>query len=327
VAALTGRGCEPAPQHKASPSGAASTTTETRDMLKGVYPILATCFDADGAIDYGSQKRLIEFCLDGGAHGLVMLANASEGHLLSEEEKRSLTEFGLREVAGRAPVIVTVNHPSASAASSMAVFARDLGASAAMMLPPFFGRWRPGLDEIRRYFEILDAVGLPLVVQDHALSDLNLPVPFLVELANSVPHVEYLKLESGNIIHKARRLLATSGDGLKGVFGGNSGVFLPEEYDAGCRGTMPACYMPDVFRKTWDLLQSGDRDEALDYFAPFSRLAAYEKDVCNRCVWKELLVARGIIACGAVREPRPAFADNWQIEQLMEVARSCGLIG
>ena len=90
-------------------------------MLEGVFPILATCFDADGTIDYGSQKRLIEFCLDCGVHGLVMLANASEGHLLSEEEKRSLAEFGLREVRSRVPVIITVNHPSASAASAMSV--------------------------------------------------------------------------------------------------------------------------------------------------------------------------------------------------------------
>ena len=297
-------------------------------MLEGVFPILATCFDADGTIDYGSQKRLIEFCLDCGVHGLVMLANASEGHLLSEEEKRSLAEFGLREVRSRVPVIITVNHPSASAASAMSVFARDLGASAAMMLPPFFGRWRPGLDEVRRYFDLLDgAAGLPLVVQDHALSDLNLPVPFLIDLANSLSSVEYFKLESGNIIHKARRLLETGDGAVKGVFGGNSGVFLPEEREAGCRGTMPYCYMPDVFRRTWDLLESGSRGEALDYFTPFSRLAAYEKDVCNRCVWKELLVARGVIACGAVREPRPAFADDWQIEQLLGVARSCGLIG
>ena len=81
----------------AAPQAAAGTAlTAAHDMLEGVFPILATCFDADGTIDYGSQKRLIEFCLDCGVHGLVMLANASEGHLLSEEEKRSLAEFGLR---------------------------------------------------------------------------------------------------------------------------------------------------------------------------------------------------------------------------------------
>jgi hypothetical protein len=35
--------------------------------------------------------------------------------------------------------------------------------------------------------------------------------------------------------------------------------------------------MPDVFRRTWDLIEASQFDEAMDFFAPFSRLAAYEK--------------------------------------------------
>jgi len=296
-------------------------------VLQGVFPILATCFHPDGAIDLESQRRLVAFCLDSGVHGLVLLANASEGHLLSEREKQELMELNLGEVGGRVPVIVTVNHPAAAAAVEMATEAERCGAAAVMAMPPFFGRWRAGPDEIIRYFERLnEVVGIPIVIQDHMLSDITMPVSFLVDLARSLPRVAYVKLESGNIIHKARRLLAAGGEHLTGVFGGNSGIFLPEEREAGCCGTMPACYMPEVFRRTWDLVESGQRAEALAYFTPFSRLAAYEKDVCNRCVWKELLVARGVIACGAVREPVPSFADQWQLDQLTSVARSCGLL-
>ena len=87
--------------------------------LHGVFPILATCFQADGTIDLESERSLIEFCVDGGAHGLVMLANASEGHLLSEAERRELLAFGIEQIAGRVPVIATVNHsPRAASRSS-----------------------------------------------------------------------------------------------------------------------------------------------------------------------------------------------------------------
>ena len=74
--------------------------------------------------------------------------------------------------------------------------------------------------------------------------------------------LRYLKLESGNIIHKARALLEAADGNLEGVFGGNSGMFLPEEIEARCIGTMPACYMPEVFRRTWDLLEAGRIEEA-----------------------------------------------------------------
>ena len=62
------------------------------------------------------------------------------------------------------------------------------------------------------------------------------------------------------------------------------------------------------------------------YFAPYSRIAAYEKDVANRCVWKSLLVERGVIDRADVREPAPAFADELVRGQLTAIARSAGLL-
>ena len=227
--------------------------------FRGIFPILATCFHSDGRIDYASQERLIYFCIAGGVHGLVALANASEGHLLSDQEKQTLLGFVIEKVDGRVPVVATVNHPSAVVAEEKALEAQNLGAAAIMSLPPFFGRWRAGNAEISRHFEIMDrAVAIPLILQDHVLSDISLSVSDLVGLAGRFEHLAYIKLESGNIIHNARALLAASEGRLTGVFGGNSGIFLPEEVEAGCCGTMPACYMPEVFRKTWDLLETGD---------------------------------------------------------------------
>ncbi|TLS49119.1 dihydrodipicolinate synthase family protein [Paenibacillus antri] len=302
------------------------TIQETK-LLQGVYPILATCFGADDEIDYDSQRSLIEFCIEGGVHGLVLMANASEGHLLSDQEKRDLLVFCMETIAGRVPVIVTVNHPSAKAAAEFARFAETNGAAAVMAMPPFFGRWRAGPDEISRFFGALnDAVTIPIVVQDHVLSDIQLPVSYLVDLAKKWPRVRYMKLESGNINYKAQQLLKAEGQPFLGIFGGNSGIFMPEEMESGCTGTMPACYMPEVFRATWDLMQEGRAEEAVAYFTPFSRLAAYEKDVANRCVWKEILVKRGVIAGNDVRQPKPSFAGDWQYDQLMRVAERAGLV-
>lgn len=299
----------------------------TTMTLRGIYPILATCFHPNGDIDYNSQKRLINFCIDSGVHGLVTLANASEGHLLSDTEKQDLLTFNIDTIDSRVPVIATINHPAANVASEFACFAEKQGASAVMALPPFFGRWRSGPGEIMHHFQTLnDAVTIPIVLQDHVLSDISLPVDFLANMAKQLDRLLYFKLEAGNIIHKSRKLLEAASQNIAGVFGGNSGIFLPEEYEAGCCGAMPACYMPDIFRKTWDLLESSQIDEAVETFTPYSRLAAYENANANRCVWKELLVQRGIIASGTVRDPKPGFADDWQINQLLQVAKRVGLL-
>ena len=300
-------------------------TTNT-ESFRGIYAILGTSFNPDESIDYESQEKLIEYCIEKGVHGLVTLANASEGHLLSDEEKKSLIEFVVEKVAGRVPVVVTTNHPSSYCAVEMAKFAEAKGADAVMCMPPFFGRWRSSLQEVEEYFTAIDRVlEIPIILQDHQLSDISLPVDFLAALSVKLNNLQYIKLESGNIIHKGRKLLAHPEAKLTGVFGGNSGIFLPEEHEAGCCGTMPSCYMPDKFRKVWELLEEGKQREAVKYFTPYSRLAAYEKDVANRCLWKEILVKGGVIASPTVRGPKPAFFEDWDIQQLFQVAEDSGL--
>lgn len=294
--------------------------------LRGIYSILGTCFNDDESIDYDSQERLINYCIDNGLHGLVTLANASEGHLMADDEKRELIAFVVKKVNGRIPVVVTVNHPSSYCAAKMAKYAQDAGADAVMCMPPFFGRWRSGLGEIDAYFaELNKAVSIPIIIQDHQLSDISMPVDFMLSLSNKYNNVRYIKLEFGNIIHKARKILAHPQNKLAGVFGGNSGVFLPEEYEAGCCGTMPACYMPAEFSKTWDLLEAGKHKEAVAFFSSFSRLAAYEKDVANRCLWKAILVKKGVIRSAKIRGPVPAFFEEWDVQQLLNVAENAGM--
>lgn len=301
--------------------------TNNTAILRGIYPILGTCFHDDERIDYDSQEKLINYCIKSGVHGLVTLANASEGHLMLDDEKKELLSFVIQKVNKRVPVIVTVNHPSSYCAAAMAAYAESKGADAVMCMPPFFGRWRSGLGEIEAYFtQINSAVNIPIIIQDHQLSDISMPVDFLVSLSTKLENFKYIKLESGNIIHKARKILAHPKAKLDGVFGGNSGVFLPEEFEAGCCGTMPACYMPAEFSKAWVLLEENKSQEAVKFFAPFSRLAAYEKDVANRCLWKEILVKRGVIKSSKIRGPVPSFFEGWDVEQLLKVAQESGVI-
>lgn len=301
--------------------------SKTLPHFHGIYPILGTCFNPDEQIDYESQEKLIDYCITNGAHGIVTLANASEGHLMLDEERIELVDFVIEKVAGRIPVVVTVNHPSSYCAAKMARFASECGADAVMCMPPFFGRWRAGLSEVRSYFEVLNnAVDIPIFLQDHQLSDISLPVDFLAKLSKDLEQLKYIKLESGNIIHKGQQLHAHPDSKLDGVFGGNSGIFLPEEFQAGCCGTMPACYMPEIFRKTWDLLVDQNYSEAVNFFSNYSRLSAYEKDVANHCMWKEILVEKGVINHAVIRGPKPSFFNDFFKDQLFSVAKEAGLI-
>ncbi len=70
--------------------------------------------------------------IEKGSHGIVTLANASEGHLMLDEERKELLSFVVKKVNGRVPVVATVNHPSSYCAIQMARYAEATGADAVM---------------------------------------------------------------------------------------------------------------------------------------------------------------------------------------------------
>ena len=84
------------------PTGPVSASASTRPALapvrhavrpmvgfEGVFPIVNTTFRDDGSLDLASQRRLVHFLLDCGAHGLGLFGTASEGYTLSADERCS----------------------------------------------------------------------------------------------------------------------------------------------------------------------------------------------------------------------------------------------
>src|SRR5205085_1341513 len=71
----------------------------------GVFPVLPTPFDASGAPDVPSLRRLVKYLLRCGVDGMTFPGVASEVSHLTIEERLVLTQVVLAEVAGRVPVI------------------------------------------------------------------------------------------------------------------------------------------------------------------------------------------------------------------------------
>jgi len=70
--------------------------------MRGVYPILLTPFDEESRIDEESLRRLIEFNVRAGVHGLGV-ALGSEVYKLSEAERVQVTRIVVDQVKGRVP--------------------------------------------------------------------------------------------------------------------------------------------------------------------------------------------------------------------------------
>src|SRR6187455_2502229 len=103
----------------------------------GVYPIAPTPFTATGDLDLPGMRRVLDCMIDQGVDGICILANYSEQFLLSDEERDTLLDLCLEQVAGRVPVIVTCSHYSTRIASARARRAVAAGARMLMRMPPY----------------------------------------------------------------------------------------------------------------------------------------------------------------------------------------------
>ena len=86
-------------------------------QFRGIYGILTSAFLEDLELDEESIRRQAEFCVRGGAHGIVVPVNASEFFVLSDEERKRVIRWTVETVAGRVPVIAGVTAQSAQHAA------------------------------------------------------------------------------------------------------------------------------------------------------------------------------------------------------------------
>ena len=74
-------------------------------MFSGSIVALITPMDPDGAVDYGSLKRLVDFHLSNQTDALVIMGTTGESVTLSFAEQLEVLEAVLKQVDGRIPVI------------------------------------------------------------------------------------------------------------------------------------------------------------------------------------------------------------------------------
>lgn len=302
--------------------------TATDDQtLSGIYPIVPTIFSDDGHLDEAGQRATVDFLLRAGVHGMVVLANASEGYAASEAERGRVIGWVVEQAAGRVPVVVTCNHPSTIGAVRYAQEAEALGGGAIMFLPPFFGQWTSDLDGIVRHAEAISRhTAVPLIFQDHPLSGIATPAPFLVDLARRVERLGYFKVEAMRAPVKIGQMRRLDAGAIKAIFGGTGGLLFLEELEQGAAGTMPSSLIPGVFVRILELHRAGDHAGAAELFARYLPLINFETQLGGYRATKELLALGGTIRSAFVRGPIRSTWDDVTMQVFRRMVGALGLI-
>ena len=121
--------------------------------FQGIFCPMLTPLHRDETIDQASLRRLIDFLIDGGVHGIWVMGTTGEFPLLPETERARAVALTVEHVAGRIPVIANVGDSSTSLALRHARHAVEAGAHALACTPPHY--YLHSMDEVISHYRAL----------------------------------------------------------------------------------------------------------------------------------------------------------------------------
>ena len=131
-------------------------------MFKGSMPALITPFK-NGSVDFDALKRLVDWHVDQGSHGLVPVGTTGESPTLSHEEHEQVVTFVVKAAAGRIPVIAGAGSNNTSEAIRFLQHAEAAGAQAGLVVTPYYNK--PTQAGLIQHFTMLhDACDLPIII-------------------------------------------------------------------------------------------------------------------------------------------------------------------
>ncbi|MEP4195171.1 MAG: 4-hydroxy-tetrahydrodipicolinate synthase [Aliishimia sp.] len=131
-------------------------------MFKGSMPALVTPFQ-DGQPDLDTLKKLVEWHISEGSHGLVPVGTTGESPTLTHDEHETVIKTVVDAAAGRIPVIAGAGSNNTAEAARFVQFAAEAGADAALVVTPYYNKpTQRGM--IAHYTALHEAADIPIVI-------------------------------------------------------------------------------------------------------------------------------------------------------------------
>ena len=170
-----------------------------RNIFKGLGIALVTPFAKDGAVDYKSLIRLVEYQLNNGADFLCILATTGETPTLTAEEKQKIKETIVSLVRGRVPILMGCGGNN-TAAIIEELQTRDFqGIDGILSVCPYYNK--PSQEGLYQHFKaIANATRLPVVLYNvPGRTGVNMSAATTVSLARDCENIVAIKEASGNL--------------------------------------------------------------------------------------------------------------------------------
>jgi 4-hydroxy-tetrahydrodipicolinate synthase len=229
-------------------------------MLVGSLVAIVTPMFEDGSIDYDSLGHLIDWHIDCGTRGIVVVGTTGESPTVNVDEHADLIEYAVKHASSRVPVIAGTGANSTVEAIDLSQHAQKVGADMSLSVVPYYNK--PSQEGLYQHFrKIAESVDMPHIlynVPSRTIADLQNETVFrLAEVDNIVG----IKDATGDMARGAELISDTPKN--FSVYSGDDATFMALMM-LGSQGviSVTANVVPKETQMACEAILSGDFDGA-----------------------------------------------------------------
>jgi 4-hydroxy-tetrahydrodipicolinate synthase len=132
-------------------------------MLQGSLVAIVTPMFDDGSLDLDALRALIDFHINAGTDGIVIVGTTGESPTVDFDEHCLLIKTTVKHVNGRAAVVAGTGANSTKEAIELTQQAKDLGVDACLLVTPYYNK--PSQEGLYQHFAaVAAAVDIPQIL-------------------------------------------------------------------------------------------------------------------------------------------------------------------
>lgn len=176
----------------------------------GSWVALVTPFTERGEVDFAGFERLIDFQVEHGTSGLLIMGSTGEPTLLTPEERREILDRVCAYAKGKIPVFAGTTCGSTRETIELSRYAEQAGADGLLLLVPAYAT--PPQDGVYLHFRaVAEAVNIPVAIYNNpSRVGVNIDPATIIKLAE-IPNIVADKEAMGNISQLVEVLRGTNG--------------------------------------------------------------------------------------------------------------------
>jgi len=160
--------------------------------IGGNQCLIVTPLNEDETVDVESSRKLIDFLIERGVHGILVHGSTGEGFLFDTDERKEFADLVVQQVRGRVPVGFCVESSATAVSVELAKHGKKAGVDYLFTTAPYRHPHK-GSGIFEHFKAINDATDLPVSIYDGGAS-IELGLDLLEKVSNELPHIKYCKI-------------------------------------------------------------------------------------------------------------------------------------